>query len=793
VQSDVPVWEGWTSSPTNPDARLSYSTGSTEPATWTLSVDPDIGKQEWRGVGAALTDASVQILSSSEDATALLFDPSRSDGAHLNWVRLPLSATDFSSTRWTFGWNDVSAQLTAPAQPTAAAAFLVDRVLPLRDDVKVVAVPWSAPADMKTPQTLDGGFLRSDSVERYGRMLIAQVDWLRSRGVPLEAMSLGNEPGFDDGNYPTMGMTDDQMVALASQVGPAANSRNVELWLVDHNWADRARYDNVLSQAPDQFAASAFHCYSGDVSQMAGVGVPPIITECTGTDDTFAGTFRWDMAHLVDGAIAAGSTGLMFWNLALDEHHGPRLGGCSNCRGVVDVHSVSGLVSPTPEFYTLAHLARAADPGAIVIDESSRPALPFVAFLNPDGDIGIVGHNDTGSRQVIAVSAAGASASTRFTVDNGSLFTLRGQAQVQSGSVSVQGPTPTVGTEVQALTSGFGPTPLMMSYQWLADGQPIDDEQGITLVPTDSQLGKRLSVRVTASRAGFALVSVTSSATAPVSADATSRVVNVSRPTVSGAPALSHVLQGSPGEWDPTPTELQWQWLSNGAPIPGETESDYAPRTADIGARISVRVTASRTGYRSSRATSPLTRPITAGSIDNLVAPTITTRAQVGATLRARPGTWSPTPDGFRYQWLVNGALISGATNRTYRPTFNTVGSTVSVRVTAVCSGWLPTDARSARTEPVAHGVIANRLRPFIVGSSLPGGRLTADPGRWRPGGLTFRYQWVRKGRPVHGATSRVFVVPWNASGHLYRVRVTATRPGYTAARSVSLPTLIVP
>lgn len=74
--------------------------------------------------------------------------------------------------------------------------------------------------------------------------------------------------------------------------------------------------------------------------------------------------------------------------------------------------------------------------------------------------------------------------------------------------------------------------------------------------------------------------------------------------------------------------------------------------------------------------------------------PTISGSAKVGAVLTANPGTWAPKPTGFTYQWLRNGAAISGAKAKTYRVTSADVGKSLSVRITPVLAG--------ARIQPIA-------------------------------------------------------------------------------------------
>ncbi|GAB3074482.1 glycoside hydrolase family 30 protein [Nocardioides zeae] len=409
-------------SPTSGARRLTTVATTTKAATVTFTVDPTRPQQTWWGTGAALTDASVGLLAGSPEALRLLFDPTRADGARLDALRLPLSATDFSPTSWTWSWDGTAAS-PAP-EALRAISTITQGILPLRPDLRVVAAGWSAPAAMKTTGSVRGGGLRSESTASYGAFLVSQAQELQRRGVPLRAVTLGNEPGHSS-DYATMTMDVAQMAELGRQVRPRLPS-DVALWAGDHNWEHRWAYDQIVAAAPGSFDGSAYHCYGGTPSQMNGPTPFRIITECTGTTDGWASSFAWQLRNLVAEPVANGSSGLLMWNLALDPSNGPidaaSRYGCRSCRGLVTVDGTR--VSPGPEFYLLAHLTRAAQPGARVLPVASSAAGTAVAaFRNPDGTTGVVGVNHTTSAQVVAVKVG--STTRRYAVGAGELFTYR--------------------------------------------------------------------------------------------------------------------------------------------------------------------------------------------------------------------------------------------------------------------------------------------------------------------------------------------------------------------------------
>ena len=76
--------------------------------------------------------------------------------------------------------------------------------------------------------------------------------------------------------------------------------------------------------------------------------------------------------------------------------------------------------------------------------------------------------------------------------------------------------------------------------------------------------------------------------------------------------------------------------------------------------------------------------------------PTISGLAEVGQTLTASPGSWSPAPTGFAYQWRRDGVDIAGANSATYTVEADDEGQAVTVSATALKAGYVSTTTNGA-------------------------------------------------------------------------------------------------
>ena len=319
-------------------------------------------------------------------------------------------------------------------------------------------------------------------------------------------------------------------------------------------------------------------------------------------------------------------------------------------------------------------------------------------------------------------------------------------------------------------------------YRWRADGVNITGAEGKTFTPTSAQLGKALSVSVTATRPGYPTARAYSVSKTVAPGTLTATAV----PTISGTARVDSTLTASTGTWSPTGATYTYQWMLDGTPVPGATVSTFTPGPADVTRRVTVAVKAAKTGYASVTSTSVPTAAIAPGLLSATTKPAIFGTPKVGSTLTASTGTWSKPGLTYAYQWFVNGTAISGAVHPTFVPRAADVGLPVTVHVTASRAGYATTTAISPQTAAVLRGTFTLRSRPTVTGNhTRVGSRLTASTGSWSPAG-TYSYKWYADGVPITGATGSSFIPTSRELGSRIRVRVYVRKDGFVTNSALS-------
>ena len=362
----------------------------------------------------------------------------------------------------------------------------------------------------------------------------------------------------------------------------------------------------------------------------------------------------------------------------------------------------------------------------------------------------------------------------------------------------------TLTADTSGISDSDGLSGVTYSYRWLADDTGIDGATGSSYTLTSEEVGKAITVRVTFTDDAENEESLTSTATAAVTASVLTASFQGAPESHNGSDAFTFRIQFS------EPVATSYRTLKNSAltvtggtvtnasrvdgrrdlwqivvtPDNGNAVSVTLPVTTDCddqGAVCTANGKKLSSGDRllvPGRST-PDNSPATGG-------PTIVGTSQVGETLTVDTSGISDVNGlsgvTYSYQWLADDVDISGATGSSYTLTSEEAGKAIKVRVDFTDNAGHGESLTSAGTSAVASktNIPASGL-PTISGPARVGYTLTADTSAIGDadglGRFPYAYQWIRSDggaeADIAGATHPTYTLIDDDQGKTIKLRVT--------------------
>ncbi|MGA3523759.1 PKD domain-containing protein [Melissospora conviva] len=168
-------------------------------------------------------------------------------------------------------------------------------------------------------------------------------------------------------------------------------------------------------------------------------------------------------------------------------------------------------------------------------------------------------------------------------------------------------------------------------------------------------------------------------------------------------------------------------------------------------------------------------------------APSISGTLRVGSTVKANPGTWTPTATSYAYQWYANGVAIKGATGQSLKIPAALAGKRLTVKVTAKLVAHPSGTATSPASAKIAKAAAPKATkRPAISGTPKVGRTVKVSVGTWSPKATSYKYQWRLNGKVIKGATGKSLKLKSSWRGKKITVTVIARKAGHLDGKSTS-------
>ncbi|MGY3380221.1 hypothetical protein ACVWYS_002178 [Arthrobacter sp. TE12231] len=275
----------------------------------------------------------------------------------------------------------------------------------------------------------------------------------------------------------------------------------------------------------------------------------------------------------------------------------------------------------------------------------------------------------------------------------------------------------------------------------------------------------------------------------PAAADAELKpLTNDTEPVVTGTFITGSVMKVTAGTWsEPSdPLTFTYSWFSPDGKVLASGPR-FTPGVSDVGATVTVLVTATAPGYDTAEVRVTAPKPVTLRDPAQTRPPYIQGTPTVGKALTVVPGLWARNEMNVvreSYLWMRDGVTIPGATGRHYTPVAADLGRKIDIWVTSTLNDRILKTQGAFSSAKVAAGTLTSST-PTIVGTVKAGNVLTVKRGTWT-WGTSFKYRWLRNGVPISGAWYSTYKVRTADRGTKLTVSVTGSKAGYKTITTTS-------
>ena len=431
-----------TATVTQTTANLSDALTSKRPRAWlpapatgsqVIAVNGRVKYQTITGFGAAMTDSSAYLLQDQLTPEAhtiamqALFGP---PGIRLNFVRIPMAASDFTATGVPYTYDDVPAGQTDPTMAHFSTAHddayvipALQQMLAQNPHIITYANPWTPPPWMKN-NLLYGNLGGSGSVRRKYYPALAQyfvkfIQAYQAAGIPIDDISMQNEPHTQT-SWPSAALVaPEEVTFLTHDLYPALQAADLHPRVYGLEETVNPTDEQTLFAGPaaPELSGVGFHCYGG----MGGFTdfhdefptVPIADTECS------PGIINYSAAEVAIDAMRNWASVATLWNLALNPVGGPVQppdSGCRGCTGVIRVNEQTHLAAYGHNYFQFGQISHFVRRGAVriastrlVADDGKNvtPGVDDVAFIDPGGMKVLVAYNSAPTPVSISIKWRG--------------------------------------------------------------------------------------------------------------------------------------------------------------------------------------------------------------------------------------------------------------------------------------------------------------------------------------------------------------------------------------------------
>ena len=354
-----------------------------------VKINKSTERQTLLGFGGSFTEASSSIYSGldkdkKEEIIEAYFG---SSGNRYSMARTHINSCDFSLENYAHVETSGDTELktfSISRNKKTLIPFIKDALKKTKNEVRIMASPWSPPAWMKTNEQMNfGGKIKEEHKESWANYYCKFIERYETEKIPIWGISVQNEPEAKQTWDSCIYTAEEERDFIKYYLGPALKNYNLldkKLIIWDHNrdnMVERAR--TVLSDpgAAKYVWGTGFHWYCGDhfdnVQKVHDEFPDKELIFTEGCQEGGPHIGSWDLgeryATSIINDLNRWTVGWIDWNLILDELGGPNH--VKNyCSAPIIVDTGSQEILYQSSYYYIGHFSRFIKPGDTVIDSN---------------------------------------------------------------------------------------------------------------------------------------------------------------------------------------------------------------------------------------------------------------------------------------------------------------------------------------------------------------------------------------------------------------------------------------
>jgi len=367
-----------------------------------ITIEPKNQRQEILGFGGSFTEASSSIYKKLDEEIKeeIIESYFGENGNKYSMARTHINSCDFSLENYAHveDKNDLELKtFSLERNKISLIPMMKDALKKRRNNIRIMASPWSPPAWMKTTGEMNfGGKLKSEYRDTWADYYCKFIENCEKEDVPIWGLSIQNEPEAKQTWDSCLYTAEEERDFIKNHLGPSLEKHNLldrKIIIWDHNRDVMVERAKTVLNDPDAAKyvwGTGFHWYCGDhfdnVQKVHDEFPDKQLIFTEGCQEGGPHIGSWDLgeryATSIINDLNRWTVAWIDWNLILNEQGGPNhVGNYCSAPIIVDTRSQDLLYQSS--YYYIGHFSRFILPGDKIINsKKTNNTIDILSSIN---------------------------------------------------------------------------------------------------------------------------------------------------------------------------------------------------------------------------------------------------------------------------------------------------------------------------------------------------------------------------------------------------------------------------